>query len=145
MFDPAVGYLIEGPDIDRSTNAITLTLFFHRRFGDFKVSFEQTVDQVPHSYKIDYVDPNRRFGDPLLPINRQLHITADKNIDPPHPRLLAVHHAIARILYLSGAGNYIDRIIREMEEVLVREDGSTELGRYVGLKLGGWLEGVPVC
>ncbi len=109
------------------------------------MSFEQTVDQVPHSYEIDYVNPGLRFGDPLLPINRQLYITPDKNIDPPHSRLLAIHHAIASIHYLSGAGDCIDRIIREMEEVVVREDGSTELGRYVGLKLGGWPEGVPVC
>ena len=145
MFDPGVVRLIEGPDIDRSTNALTLTQHFHQQFGEFTVSFQPTVDQIPHSYKIDYVDPNRPFRDPLLPITRTLYLTRDRTIDPPSPRLLAIHNAIARILYLSGAGDYIDTVIQEMEEVGVEENGSTELGRYVSLRIGGWLDGVPVC
>jgi hypothetical protein len=30
---------------------------------------------------------------------------------------------------LSGAGDYIDGILRDMEEFIVKEDGSSELGR----------------
>ena len=145
MFDPGVTFLIEGPDIDRPTNAITLTQHFHQEFGDFTVSFEPTVDQASHSYKVDYIDPDRPFRDPLLPVTRSLYITPDRTIDPPFSRFLAIHHAIARILHLSGAGDYINHVIQEMEEVDIKENGSTELGRYVSLKLGGWLDGVPVC
>lgn len=54
------------------------------------------------------------------------------------------HGVIGRILYLSGAGDYIDDILRDMEEMHIKEDGSTELGHYVRLRLGGWLDGVPV-
>src|SRR5690242_1668638 len=130
MFDPGILFLIEGPDIDRPTNAITLTQHFHQEFGDFTVSFEPVIEQVsPHSYKIDYIDPIRPFRDPILPVSRSLSLTPDHTIDPPSSRLLAIHHAIARILHLSGAGDYINGIIREMEEIDVKEDGSTELGR----------------
>jgi hypothetical protein len=145
MFDPGVIHLIEGSNIDRSINALTLTINFHQPFGDFEIYFEPTADQIQHTYKIDYVQLNSLFCDPLLPITRTLHLTPDHTIDPPSPRLLAIHRAIGRILNLSGAGDYIDRILRDMDEVSIREDGSTELGHYIGLKLGGWLDGVPVC
>ena len=145
MFDPGVVHLIEGPDIDRPTNALTLTHHFHQRFGEFAISFEPTTDQVPHSYKIDEIDLNEPFRDPLFPVTRRLYLTLDRTIDPPSPRLLAIHHASARILHMSGAGDYVDHLIREMEDVGVREDGSTELGRYVSLRLGGWLEGIAAC
>ena len=56
-----------------------------------------------------------------------------------------VHRAIGRILNLSGAGDSTDRILRDMDEVSIKENGSTELGQYISLKLGGWLDGVPVC
>lgn len=36
-----------------------------------------------------------------------------------------------------GARDCIDHIVREMEEVGVRGDGSPELGRYIRLKLCG--------
>lgn len=32
-----------------------------------------------------------------------------------------------------------------MEEVSIKESGSTTLGRYVCLKMDGWLDGIPVC
>ena len=121
-----------------------MTQSFHYQFGRFGPSLERT-DQVTYSYKIDCLDHDQLFLDPLLPVTRTLYLAPERTIDPPSPRLLAIHHAIARILYLSGAGDYIDSVIRDMEEVVIREDGSTELGWYVGLKIGGWLEGVPVC
>jgi HNH endonuclease len=40
MFDDGVVHLIEGVDIDRTCNAITLTMEFHQLFGRFKVYFE---------------------------------------------------------------------------------------------------------
>ncbi|RSL77472.1 hypothetical protein CEP51_009042 [Fusarium floridanum] len=61
--------------------------------------------------------------------------------NPPSPRLLAIHHAIAHILYLSAAGDYIDDILRDAEERGAREDGSTELGHLARLGLHGWSTG----
>ncbi|POR35982.1 Uncharacterized protein TPAR_03796 [Tolypocladium paradoxum] len=61
-----------------------------------------------------------------------------RSIDPPSPRLLAIHSAIAHILHLSAAGDYIDKMLQDMEENGVLEDGSTELNRLVKLRLNGW-------
>lgn len=67
-----------------------------------------------------------------------------RTVDPPSPRLLDVHRAFALIMELSGAGEYIEKFIRDMEELDVREDGSTHLGYLAGLRLGGWLDTLSV-
>ena len=46
---------------------------------------------------------------------------------------------------VSGASEYIERVPRDMTELEVREDGSTNLGHLRGLRLGGWLDTLSVC
>ncbi|OAX80255.1 hypothetical protein ACJ72_05415 [Emergomyces africanus] len=76
--------------------------------------------------------------------NFLIFLNLDQSIEPPSPRLLAIHRAIAYILHLSGAGEYIDKILQDMEEMGAREGGSTELGRLVTLRFGGWFDRAPV-
>lgn len=60
------------------------------------------------------------------------------SIDPPSSRLLALHCAIAHILHLSAAGDYIDKLLREMDgQGACAADGSTELDRLLRLGLRG--------
>lgn len=139
MFDNGVIHLIEGDDIDRPRNAITLTPTLHRFFGDFNVFFQPVSDTEPHAYRID------TFLHPLvlrnvLPVTRTLYITEHRTIDPPSRRLFALHCAIAHILHLSAAAAYIDKVLDDMEKKGIRADGSTELGRLVTLGLRGWLD-----
>ncbi|KAK2812806.1 hypothetical protein FQN50_001135 [Emmonsiellopsis sp. PD_5] len=138
MFDCDVAHLIDGINIDRPLNAISLTRDLHTHFGNFTVFFEPVPGQE-HTYRIDTFLPQGIL--PGTPITRTLYLTDDRSIEPPSPRLLAVHRAIAYILHLSGAGGYIDNIFRDMEQMGIRQDGSTELGRLVKLRLGGWLDG----
>ena len=139
MFDSGVAHLIEGTEIDRPRNAITLGVRLHLLFGDFEVFF-QPVDYEEHTYRIDSFVP-QALGD-LLPVTRKLYLTESRTIDPPSPRLLAVHNAIAHILHLSAAGEYIDHLLHDWGEYAVRADGSTELDRFVKLRLDGWPVGV---
>ena len=143
MFDSGVVHLIEGSNIDRPTNAISLTTRFHRLFGDFKIYFEPTTE-IPHTYKIILTKSKDRFTlrDFTFPITRTLYLTENHTIDPPSPRLLAIHRAIALILHLSAAGGYIDDVLRDLDELEVKNDGSTELGCLIGLRLGGWWNGM---
>ena len=78
-----------------------------------------------------------------FPIVRKLCESPDRDIDIPSPRLLAIHRAIALILHLSGAGEYIDHILKDMEDPMVKNDGTTRLGYLVSLRLGGWWNGIP--
>jgi len=50
-------------------------------------------------------------------------------------RLLQLYFAIGYIFYLSGAREYINVIFRDMEDGVVREDGSTQLGALVNVAL----------
>ena len=61
------------------------------------------------------------------------------SIDPPSERLLTLYSAIRHILHLSGAGDYIQVILRDMEEGVVRGDGLTQLGDMlrIGLQMRG--------
>ncbi|KAF4979686.1 hypothetical protein FZEAL_4145 [Fusarium zealandicum] len=96
------------------------------------------------AHLIEGVDIDRTFLPPGLaedvPVTRALFLTEDKSIDPPSPRLLAVHRAIAHILHLSAAGDYIDDILRDVGEFGIRSDGSTDLSRLLKLRLG-WAVG----
>ncbi|KAJ5254038.1 hypothetical protein N7524_011218 [Penicillium chrysogenum] len=131
IFDPRIIYLVNRPEIDSPINALTLTLDYHRLFGEFKIYFEPTKSS-----------PFLR--DPLFPITRSLTLSPYRTVDPLSSRLLGVHRAIALIMKLSGAGEYIERVLRDIEELDIREDGSTHLGYLAGLRLGGWLDTLSV-
>ncbi|KAH7308671.1 hypothetical protein B0I35DRAFT_515748 [Stachybotrys elegans] len=128
MFDSGAASLVQGTDIDRPRNAMTLTDTLRIFFGSFDIFFEP-VDQQAHTYRIDAFLPPVLFGR-VLPVVRTLHLTESQSIDPPSPRLLAIHSAIAHILHLSGAGHYINEILRDLEGHGVREDGSTKLDSF---------------
>ncbi|KAK4040592.1 hypothetical protein C8A01DRAFT_15553, partial [Parachaetomium inaequale] len=112
-------------------------------FGDFRVFFVPVDDGQLHTYRIDTFLAPLLMQDPPLPLTRTLYLAENRTIDPPSPRLLVVHRAIAQILHLSAAGQYIDRILRDAEEHGIQADGSTELGRLVRLGLGAlaWAPG----
>jgi HNH endonuclease len=140
MFDNGIIYLIEGNDIDRPRNAITLTNSLHDVFGNFDIFFEPPAsDHPPHTYRISSLLPDGFLPD--LPVTRTLYLSKSRTIDPPSPRLFALHRAIAHILHLSGAGDYIDKMFRDVEKNGIQANGSTELGRLVTLGLHGWLDG----
>ncbi|KAJ3559797.1 hypothetical protein NPX13_g9485 [Xylaria arbuscula] len=140
MFDTGVVHEIEGSNIDRPRNALTLTQENHDAFGRFEIFFEHVAD---YTYRIDTLEPRYLFED--LPVTRTLHLSENRTIDPPSPRLLAVHRAIAHILHLSAAGEYIDKLLRDIEgQGVCAADGSTEIGRLLQFGLRGALAGVEV-
>jgi HNH endonuclease len=138
MFHPKAREQIGGPDIDVPGNAICLTLDFHIVFGDFKIYFE--LKSAPSTYLIDAWKPStRRTLNGLLPTTRT--IVPRMGYEAPSPKLFAVHRAVGRILHLSGAGAYIDKLLRDLDDVaVVAEDGSTNLSEYLFARLGRFQE-----
>lgn len=138
MFNPGAIHLINGVDIDRPMNALTITHDLHKLFGNFEIAF-QPVDTQPHTYTINYVEPDRMGRVEKLPVTVTFYLTPDRSIDPPSPQLLQIHSAIGRILHLSAAGDYINEFLRDMEELeggQVIPNGSTRLDDYVWFRLG---------
>ncbi|KAK5630321.1 hypothetical protein RRF57_006036 [Xylaria bambusicola] len=100
----------------------------------FNVYFKP-IPYKNYTYTINTYISREFFFRLALPITRELYLTPNRTIEPPAPRLLAIHYTIARILHLSGAGEYINKIYRNMEEYSMQEDGSTPLGRFVSLTI----------
>ncbi|EZF28414.1 hypothetical protein H101_07901, partial [Trichophyton interdigitale H6] len=142
MFDYNVCHIINGTDIDRPHNAMTLNPTAHLVFGGFDI-FLEPVDSQEHTYYVKSLKSaiSLAFG---LPVTRKLFISDDRSIEPPSPRLLALHRAIAHILFLSGAGEYINEILNDFDKTGVRADGTTELGRMVSWTMSGGLRGITV-
>ncbi|CAI7584312.1 unnamed protein product [Penicillium palitans] len=136
MFDPGIGQLIDGPRIKSPMNALTLTFHYHRLFGEFEIFFEPTG--IPYQYRIDSTMEISFLRNSLFPVIRTLTLSPTHSIDPPSSRLLAVHRAITIMMKVSGAGDYIETVLRDREESVVREDGSSHLGYLTSLLLGGW-------
>ena len=67
-----------------------------------------------------------------------MEFRTDTGINPPDPRFLQVHAAFAKVLYLSGAAEYVDRIERETEkrmESVSRHLEGAEFTSLLDLKL----------
>jgi hypothetical protein len=141
MFDSGITHLIDGPKIDSPLNALILMLDYHWLFGEFQLYFEPMGS--PYEYKIDLIESGF-LCDLFFPITRTLTLSPNHTIDLPSPRLLGVHRAISHILKLSGAGEYIEQILQDMEQVTVEADGSTNLGDIMRLRFDGWLNQLAV-
>lgn len=131
LFDPGIMHLVKDINIDRPYNAITLSGNYHFFFRRLFVYFEADTS-AQHTYAIKPIKP---YLLPELPITRQLFITPDHNIDPPLPRLLAIHRACCLVMHLSGAGDYIEKVVQDMEEGTLRSDGTTEVSSILSLRL----------
>lgn len=59
-------------------------------------------------------------------------------MDPSSRRLLAIHRAVAHILHLSGAGDYINKFLSDMDDSYTLNDGSTRLDKMVAYRLKGF-------
>uniref|UniRef100_A0A8H7NPJ1 HNH nuclease domain-containing protein n=1 Tax=Bionectria ochroleuca TaxID=29856 RepID=A0A8H7NPJ1_BIOOC len=79
MFDNGAAYLIEGVNIDRPSNAITLTHDMHYGFGAFNIFFDPIEDQV-HTYRIKPFLSFNLYEN--LPVTRTLYLTESRTIDP---------------------------------------------------------------
>ncbi|KGY15469.1 hypothetical protein PABG_11454 [Paracoccidioides brasiliensis Pb03] len=148
MLDPDVLKSIEGLNIHHPSNAITLTAEIYECFALFQISFEATDGEAAaaadgsthprHTYTIRE-SSTLDFEHTDFPVTRTLLFSEDNIFDPPSARLLALHRAIAIILDRSGAGDYINKILRDSKNESSCDEGSTEIGRIANLIVDGWL------
>ncbi|KAK9476547.1 hypothetical protein V1514DRAFT_321989 [Lipomyces japonicus] len=133
MFNVDVVARLEGPNIDTPRNAITLTSSLYPFFETFKIVFEHVPD-TKCTYRVDYMDPLCR-GFVVLPVTVTFDNSPNRDIELPSRERLGIHRAIARILHLSAAGEYIDTFLEHMEDYTVAKNGSSPLDKYVRLRL----------
>lgn len=63
--------------------------------------------------------------------------TEDEKLPLPSPEYLNIHAACARVAHLSGAGEHIDKVLRDLEHTLVlsKDGASAEALEYALLPL----------
>ncbi|KAI0363225.1 hypothetical protein BV20DRAFT_907939, partial [Pilatotrama ljubarskyi] len=121
-----IGIASSGSRLHRLENIMTLDLPIHMRFDDLKVWFDAVPDQ-PHCYNVCH--PPRTASIFVATLPRRVQFVSHRaDLPVPNPRYLNVHATCCRIAHMSGAADYIDRILRDMEEakVLAEDGGDTE-------------------
>lgn len=144
MFDPGISAALEGPLIDTPFNAVLLLAELHDRFGALEAYFEELdgCSDASRVYRFVFADAYDDLP-PAVGVKERIEFV---NCEPlgtpfselPSRRLLALHRACAMILNMSGAAEYVERLLDEAEEVRVRgtlaRDGSSGIGVFMRMK-----------
>lgn len=110
---------LNGNDGHRLENVMTMEMGIHGLFDDLDIWLEAT--NVINQYTLRATQPFFLFGLPL-----SVTFIAQNNLPLPDPRYLALHAACANVAHLSGAGEYIDTIDRDIDTIRVlAKDGSS--------------------
>ncbi|KAF5387950.1 hypothetical protein D9615_000667 [Tricholomella constricta] len=119
---------LNGANIHRLENILTLSLEFHSLFDKLEIWLERNPNDPPHQYTIASTDPG--YTQSLQ--NPVTLITHDAETHPlPDHRYLALHAACARVAHLSGASEYIMQVLRELEHIgVLAYDGSSDALYY---------------
>ncbi|KAH0548328.1 hypothetical protein GP486_007985 [Trichoglossum hirsutum] len=150
MFHPEMEHLLNGVEIDRPFNAMTLTADLHRSFGNLRWYLEEDSHQPKqHTYLFKDSPGVRARVNPMFrprDEGERVQFVSANNTDLPEPGLLSLHRACARILGLSGAGEYIDKLLRDDEKnrlgrcVPQLEQGQLDLAGIVSWRLASFIK-----
>ncbi|KAH0541374.1 hypothetical protein FGG08_004138 [Glutinoglossum americanum] len=130
LFHPYAERLLDGTGIDKPCNAMTLAVDLHQSFGSLQWYFEEEPE--PHAYLFkESPRATLYLFEALLPQNprRRVEFVGTNMTDLPDRGLLALHRACAIILGLSGAGEYVDKVLRDEEDL--RQGGGEKLEQGV--------------
>ncbi|TFK62455.1 hypothetical protein BDN72DRAFT_777064 [Pluteus cervinus] len=109
---------LNGANVHRLENILTLSPEFHDWFDQLRFWLER--DPTPTAVTSAM----------LVTLGSRITFTThDSTTHPlPSPRLLELHAACARIAHLSGAGEYADKVLRDMETIgVLANDGSSDV------------------
>ncbi|KAJ7576913.1 hypothetical protein C8J56DRAFT_375615 [Mycena floridula] len=115
---------LNGSDIHRLENGLTLDQAKHSFFDMLMLWLEETG--VPNQYRPCAVSPQFLGGIPAL----VTFISPNsKSLPLPSPKYLRLHAACAKVAHLSGVGECINNIFRDMEglSVLANDGASIEV------------------
>ena len=77
---------------------------------------------TPDRYRVESIDQLRDVDLPEI----VEFATTDNNLQLPNPKFLALHATCCRVAHLSGASEYYEKVLRDIEDSSVlSEDGSS--------------------
>jgi hypothetical protein len=126
-----------GDGIHSLDNVMTLEYDIHAWFDELKLWFEAVVsglqsvspcseclqDDKENTYNI-CVTKERILGQ--FQVNPIEFTSADPDLPLPNPTYLKIHAACCRVAHLSGAGEYMDKVLEDVEDMgVLSKDGSS--------------------
>ncbi|KAI0353930.1 hypothetical protein OH77DRAFT_1426783 [Trametes cingulata] len=121
-----IGIASSGARLHRLENIMTLDALVHTRFDDMKLWLEVVPDQM-HCY--DVCHPPRTAPLIVNTLPRRVQLVSHRaDLPLPNPRYLHIHATCCRVAHMSGAAEYLDRVLRDMAEarVLAEDGGDAE-------------------
>ncbi|KAG2012322.1 hypothetical protein CC2G_012350 [Coprinopsis cinerea AmutBmut pab1-1] len=123
---------LQGPNVHRLENVMTLDPNIQGAFHMLRLWFAPSRDPnaEPNTYELEASEP---FIIKHFPKIVRFQSSDPENLPLPSPRYLEIHAAFARIAHFSGATDYIDRIMRDLEDktVLANDGSSGELLKHL--------------
>ncbi|KAB5588436.1 HNH endonuclease [Ceratobasidium theobromae] len=121
QFGGVVPNELRGIGIHHLRNIMTLRDDIHTNFDALRIWLEP-VEGQEHQYRLGRRFP---FAYPDLPDVHNF-VTAREELSLPDRRYLALHAACAKVVHMSGAAEFIDKLLRGAEDTKVlSEDGSS--------------------
>ncbi|KIO31730.1 hypothetical protein M407DRAFT_124227 [Tulasnella calospora MUT 4182] len=110
---------LNGNNINRPENGITLEHSMHQFFGSLSICFEPTIQPD--------IDTVLRWAPALfLPLPGTVSFVTRNLIPVPDPRYLALHAACAKVVHASGMAKFLSDVIEDLEVTKVlSSDGSS--------------------
>ncbi|KAI0089735.1 hypothetical protein BDY19DRAFT_83186 [Irpex rosettiformis] len=123
---------LNGSDVNRLENVLTLENSCHSAFDNLWLWLEATEPDNPESHSYN-IRTYRYYSHPSLPAsvtftNRARPEYRDR-IPLPSKKYLRVHAACCGVAAMSGAGEYLDKVMRDQERinVLSADGGSSDV------------------
>ncbi|KAN0133015.1 hypothetical protein V8E53_009188 [Lactarius tabidus] len=126
-----------GPNINSPANAIYMTTEEHHLFGHFEFYLDKgAYPDIPNKYRVRMSRSGTRLSNRSNEVDVEFPTLEESTVEPPNPAYLKVHAAFAKVLHLSGAAQYIERVERDAEmEGTLRLDGKTDFASYLQSKI----------
>ncbi|KAI9770397.1 MAG: hypothetical protein M1840_003283 [Geoglossum simile] len=139
LFYPYAERLVDGVEIDKPFNAMTLATELHHSFGQLLWYLEEEPEAHTYIFKRSPGRSRPIPSRPRPPNDRgQVQFVGRNQTDLPSRDLLALHRACAIILGLSGAGEYISKILRDEDTIRLGKCEELELGKLDLVAMVSW-------
>lgn len=144
MFNPGISSSLEDPFIDTPSNAVLLLSELHNRFGALEAYVEELLacSDLARVYRFVFADGYNDLPD-LVRVKGRIKCVQHEPVgtvrsELPSRRLLALQRACALILNMSGAAEYVERMLDDAEMLMQRgtlaADGMSGIAVFMRMK-----------
>ncbi|KAF9446365.1 hypothetical protein P691DRAFT_188745 [Macrolepiota fuliginosa MF-IS2] len=125
-----------GSKINTPANAIYMEIGTHRHFGHFGFYLDKDAfPSDPNKYGLRVLDSFKMFNNSMV-VDFATTNDLGEPIDPPDPELLRIHAALAQVLHISGAADYLESVERVCDDYgTLAPTGETDIGLLLSLRL----------